>query len=34
MSRLLDFYRGRRFGIPEDTFRYWTDAVEGTPFHT
>ena len=27
-------YRSGRFPIPADTFRYWTEAVEGTPFHT
>jgi hypothetical protein len=28
----LDALRGsRRFPIPADTFRYWTDAIEGTP---
>jgi hypothetical protein len=26
-------YRGRKFPIPADTFRYWTEALEGTPFH-
>lgn len=25
--RLETFYRGRRFPIPADTFRYWTEAV-------
>jgi hypothetical protein len=26
-------YRTAKFPIPPDTFRYWTEAVEGTPFH-
>jgi hypothetical protein len=30
--RLEALYRSGRFPIPADTFRYWTEAVEGTPF--
>ena len=26
-------YKRHKFPIPADTFRYWTKAVEGTPFH-
>jgi hypothetical protein len=27
------FYRSVRFPIPADTFQYWTEAVQGVPFH-
>ena len=27
-DRLREYYRSRRFPIPANTFRYWTDAVE------
>ena len=33
-GRLEAFYRSRRFPIPADTFRYWTEAVQGQPFHS
>jgi hypothetical protein len=26
-------YRKRRFPLPPGTFQYWTEAVDGTPFH-
>ena len=26
-------YKSHKFPIPADTFRYWTEAVAGTPFH-
>jgi hypothetical protein len=32
-ERLNQFYSGRRFAISADTFQYWTEAVEGLPFH-
>jgi hypothetical protein len=32
-GRLDTLFRSRRFPIPADTFRYWTEAVEGRPFH-
>jgi hypothetical protein len=28
-GRLAGFHRSRQFPIPADTFRYWTEAVEG-----
>jgi hypothetical protein len=31
--RLEAFYDNKRFPIPSDTFRYWTEAVRGVPFH-
>ena len=30
---LEEQYRRARFPIPPDTFRYWTEAVDGAPFH-
>jgi hypothetical protein len=33
-GRLEAFYHSRRFPIPADTFRYWTEAVKGQPFHS
>jgi hypothetical protein len=30
---LATFYRGGRFPISADTFQYWTEAVQGVPFH-
>jgi hypothetical protein len=30
---LEEVYRGHRFPIPADTFQFWTEAVEGLPFH-
>ncbi len=33
-GRLEIFYRSRRFPISADTFRYWTEAVRGQPFHS
>jgi hypothetical protein len=26
-------YRASKYPIPPDTFRYWTEAIEGTSFH-
>ncbi|MHB1425359.1 MAG: opioid growth factor receptor-related protein [Gemmataceae bacterium] len=31
--RLEIFFHSKRFPIPSDTFRYWTEAVKGAPFH-
>ena len=33
-GRLEDFYHRGGFPISADTFRYWTEAVKGLPFHT
>jgi hypothetical protein len=33
-DRLDALYRSWRFPIPADTFRYWTEAIEGLPFHS
>jgi hypothetical protein len=30
---LKTLYGSRRFPITADTFRYWTEAVQGQPFH-
>jgi hypothetical protein len=30
--RLDALYQSRKYPIPAETFRYWTEAVEGTPF--
>jgi hypothetical protein len=32
--RLEELYRSRRFPISADTFRYWTEAIAGIPFHS
>jgi hypothetical protein len=32
-DRLAVLYRTRRYPISEATFQYWTEAVEGRPFH-
>lgn len=32
-DRLREFYKSGRHSIPDDTFRYWTEAAEGRPFH-
>jgi hypothetical protein len=32
-DRLETFHRSSRFPIPPDTFAYWTEAVQGLPFH-
>ncbi len=29
-DRLASFYQGRKFPIPAETFRYWTDAVRNS----
>jgi hypothetical protein len=31
-QRLDALYQSRKYPITADTFRYWTEAVEGTPF--
>jgi hypothetical protein len=32
-DRLEALYTSRRFPITADTFQYWTEAVQGIPFH-
>jgi hypothetical protein len=32
-DRLVALYGSRRFPITSDTFQYWTEAVQGLPFH-
>ena len=32
-ERLETLYSSRRFPISADTFQFWTEAVQGVPFH-